>query len=113
MTSKSKTTTTADTQQPAAPAPTATNGNPQNLYISVMTFNPEGRDIGERIVDMHHFGTRKWLQDHLWWATHNGHATEINVATPAQVDEYLANGVKALAEKFNTAAAEPVAAEAA
>lgn len=103
----SKSTTQA---QPEAPAVTATNGNPQNLYISVFTFNTEGKTIGERIVDMHHFGTRKWLQDHLWWSTHNGHATEINVASPEQIDGYLTSGKQALAAKFNT---DPVSALAA
>lgn len=105
MTSKS------NAAPPAAPAPEATNGNPQNLYISVSSFNAEGRTIGERIVDMHHFGTRKWLQDHLWWATHNGHSVEINVATAEQIDNYLAAGKAALAERFNseTPASAPAA----
>ena len=95
MTSKSKT-------APAAPAAAASNGNPQNLFVSVSTFNAEGKTIGERIVDMHHFGTRKWLQDHLWWSTHNAHTVEINVANPEQSDAYIASGKAALAAKFNT-----------
>lgn len=80
-----------------------TNGNSQNnLYISVKTFeNVEGRCIGERIVDLYHFGTRSWLQNHQWWAMHNGHSVEVNVATPDEIDAYLASGKAALAEKFN------------
>lgn len=82
-----------------------------NLYLSVRTFNPEGKDIGFRIVDLYHFGTRKWMQDHLWWALHHGNLTEINVATPPEIDQYLADAKLALAEKFGqspqTAAEEP------
>lgn len=85
---------------------------PQNLFISVKTFDGEGRTVGERIVDMCHYNTRNWLSNHLWWATHHGHCTEIDLAKPAEIEDYLAKGVKALAEKFNATAPEPVAAAA-
>ena len=86
---------------PAAVAPADTK-SPSNLFISVKTFeNVEGRSIGDRIVDMYHFGTRSWLQNHVWWAMHNGHSVEQNLATPDEIDTYLAAGKAALAEKFN------------
>jgi hypothetical protein len=83
----------------AAPA---TSSGPSNLFISVKTFDVEGKTVGERIVDMYHFGTRNWLQNHHWWAMHNGHCVETNVATPAEVTGYLAASKEALAAKFNT-----------
>lgn len=73
------------------------------LFVSIKTFNAEGRTIGERIVDMYHYGTRNWLQNHHWWAMHNGHCVETTVATPAEVDEYMQSAKKALADKFNGA----------
>lgn len=108
MTSKSKTAT-------KAPEPVANNGTSQqsNLFISINTFDAEGRTIGERVVDLYHFGTRNWLQSHHWWAMHNGHSVETNVATPKQIDDYLAAGKAALAAKFNTAAVAAVEAVAA
>lgn len=89
-------------QVQSAAADTSTNGNSQrNLYISVKTFDFEGKTVGERIVDMYHFGTRNWLQNHLWWAAHNNNCVETNVATDAEIADYLASGKAALAEKFN------------
>lgn len=73
----------------------------RKLYIKVDTFNPEGREIGTRIVDMYHFGTRGWLQNHYWWAMHNSHSIESNPASELQVDEHMALQKKLLAEKFN------------
>lgn len=81
---------------------TIRSNSPQNLFVSVKTFNAEGRTVGERIVDMCHYNTRNWLSDHLWWATHNGHCTEVNLANQAEVDTYLEQGKLALAAKFNT-----------
>jgi hypothetical protein len=90
---------------------TEQNGNPQqnNLFISVKTFDPQGRTVGERVVDMYHFGTRNWLQNHHWWAMHNGNCVETNVASAKEVDEYLASAKVALAAKFNGAPAEVAA----
>lgn len=90
------------TAAPAIEPSATTNGNSQNLFISVNTFNAEGKTIGERIVDMYHFGTRNWLQNHHWWAMHNGHTVECNVASDAEISAYLANAKTALAEKFNS-----------
>lgn len=73
-----------------------------NLYISVKTFNTEGKTIGERIVDMYHFGTRNWLQNHLWWAMHHGACVETNIATDGEINAYLATAKQALADKFNS-----------
>jgi hypothetical protein len=76
------------------------NNSTPNLYIFVRTTDLQGTCIGERIVDMYHFGTRNWLQNHQWWAMHNSHCVETTVATPDQVAEYLARAKEALVEKF-------------
>jgi hypothetical protein len=101
------TTNKTETNAPAAPnssGPASTNSGPSNLFISVKTFDAEGKTVGERIVDMYHFGTRNWLQNHHWWAMHNGHCVETNVATPTEIENYLAASKTALAQKFNKAA---------
>lgn len=87
-----------------------TNNKPNNLYMSVKTFDQEGKTIGERIVDLFHFGTRGWLQQHIWWAMLNSNCVEVNIATPEETAAYLASGVTALAEKFNGPSKEAVAA---
>lgn len=93
---------TKQVQVAAAELAPANNSNtPQNLFISVKTFDVQGKTIGERIVDMCHYGTRNWLSNHLWWATHNGHCTEVDLAKPEEIDAYLNAGKAALAEKFN------------
>ena len=89
---------------PQAPA------NRNNLYISVKTFDSEGKVVGERIVDLYHFGTRNWLQNHHWWAMHNGHCVETNTATPDEIEAFLVSAKQALAEKFNGAGPEAKAA---
>lgn len=85
-----------------AAAPATNSSGPSNLFISVKTFDSEGKTVGERIVDMYHFGTRNWLQNHHWWAMHNGHCVETNVATGDEVTGYLAASKEALAAKFNS-----------
>lgn len=82
-----------------------TDKTPASLYVSVKTFNPEGRTVGERIVDLYHFGTRNWLQNHHWWAMHNGHCVEVTVATDAEVAAYVESQKASLAAKFNADAA--------
>ncbi len=72
------------------------------LFVSVNTFDADGRTIGERIVDMYHYGTRNWLQNHHWWAMHNGHCVEVTVATPEAVSAYVESSKIALANKFNS-----------
>lgn len=74
----------------------------RHLFIKVQTFNLEGREIGTRIVDMYHFGTRNWLANHGWWAMHNCHQIEQKIAEDDEVAEYLAVQKQALADKFNT-----------
>lgn len=96
------TTTTTPTTTKAGPVPPVDHvKGPSNLFISVKTFDVEGKTVGERIVDMYHFGTRNWLQNHHWWAMHNGHCVETNVATSDEVTGYLAASKEALAAKFN------------
>lgn len=87
----------------AAPeAATPTSNVPQNLFISVRTFDgATGKTVGERIVDMCHYGTRNWLSNHLWWSTHNGHCVEVDIAKPGEIEAYLEAGKVALAAKFN------------
>lgn len=94
------------TKQVKAAATAANTSTPQNLFISVKTFDPEGKTVGERIVDMCHYGTRNWLSNHLWWATHNGNCTEIDIAKPAEIAAYLEAGKEALASKFNVVSVE-------
>lgn len=111
MTSKSKTVATVATEEVPA------NGNPNsqntgagsntqanNLYMSVKTFDEQGKTVGERIVDLYHFGTRKWLQDHLWWAMHNSNCVEVNVANSDEIAGYVQKNAEALAAKFNKVA---------
>lgn len=72
-----------------------------NVYIKVITFDPEGKEVGFRLVDMYHYGTRDWLQKHLWWAlVHHGYCVETNIAEPKEVDEYLARAEQALQQKY-------------
>ncbi len=101
MTTKQVTATPAAT----APANTPNNGSntPTNVYIKVLTFDKDGKTVGERIVDMYHIGTAGWLYSkHLWWAMHQDSFTvEIAVAGPQEIEDYLARGKEALAAKFN------------
>jgi hypothetical protein len=85
----------------AAPQAVAQNSTPQNLFISVRTFDAQGKTIGERIVDMCHYGTRNWISSHLWWSTHNGHCVEIDIAKPEDIAGYLEAGKLELVAKFN------------
>lgn len=89
-------------KQITTPKQQANTTTENNLFISVKTFDKEGKTVGERIVDMYHFGTRKWLQQHTWWAVHNGHEIETKLATPDEVKAYLAAAAQALASKFNS-----------
>lgn len=86
--------------QASTPATTAPDG--KSLYVMVTTLEMKGKVIGERVVDMYHYGTRKWLHDHMWWASHNTHRVEIEPASPTDVDAYLAAQRQKLADKFNT-----------
>lgn len=72
------------------------------LYVKITTMDVKGAVIGERIVDMYHFGTRKWLHDHTWWAMHNDHLVEQQQASVTDVEVYLATQRQKLADKFNT-----------
>jgi len=74
------------------------------LYVIVETFNTDGHNIGDRIVDLYHPGTAKWVRDHMWWAAHNGHSVESRNATQDEIDQYLASQREALAAKYNQAA---------
>lgn len=82
----------------------AQNNDQKSLYVKVTTTDytkQKGVKIGERIVDMYHFGTRNWFHSHMWWAMHNGHLVESETATAAEVDAYLAEQKQKLADKFN------------
>lgn len=57
------------------------------LFVLVNTFDSSGQQIGTRVVDMYHYGTRGWLSNHLWWAMHNGHVVHQQLATVAEVIE--------------------------
>lgn len=73
----------------------------KTLYIKVETYDGAGKQIGERVVDMYHFGTRNWLQTHQWWAMHNSHTIELRPADDGEVQAYLDEAKLKLAEKFN------------
>jgi len=96
------------TKQVTAAAALESSAN-QNKYICVYTFEYNtGKTLGERIVDLFHYGTRNWIQQHIWWAMHNGHDVEIKAASPEQIKAYITAGVEALAEKVNSPKALPV-----
>lgn len=75
----------------------------RNLFVQVKTTDQAGKQIGTRIVDLYHFGTRNWLHNHHWWAMHNGHSIITEVASTADVDKYLVDAKQKLADKFNAA----------
>lgn len=83
-------------QTPAVAAQT----EQRNLYVRVDTHNAKSEQIGTRIVDMYHFGTRNWLQNHTWWAMHNGHTVSQNVAADGEVEQYVVEQANALAAKY-------------
>jgi hypothetical protein len=96
--------------QSSTPQEPVSNNTPhageRNLFVRVDTFDVKTtpgteQQIGTRIVDMYHFGTRNWLANHQWWAMHNGHLVEIKTATTEQIAEYVASQKAALAAKFN------------
>jgi hypothetical protein len=85
------------------------NVNNKNLFVLVTTRDGQTPDtiVGSRIVDMYHFGTRNWLQNHMWWATHNGHVVVLELATAEEIQDHIAALTAQLAAKFNSV---PVAA---
>lgn len=62
----------------------------KSLHVNVDTFDKAGAQIGTRMVDMYHYGTRQWLANHTWWAMHNGHTVKQSLAQVAQEPEQLA-----------------------
>lgn len=77
----------------------------RSLFIKVDTIDADNQVIGERIVDMYHVGTRNWLLSHNWWAMHNAHIIETRVATPVEVEAYIAAKNQELVAKFAPKAA--------
>ena len=73
----------------------------KSLYVTVNTYDAKGKQIGTRIVDMYHYGTRNWTQNHLWWAMHNNCTVETMPSTDAEVQSYISAGASELAEHFN------------
>lgn len=74
---------------------------PKSLFVRVDTLNAKDELIGTRIVDMYHFGTRNWLQNHTWWAVHNAHIVGTQLAIESEIAEHLHAQRQALADKFN------------
>lgn len=70
---------------------------PKSLYVKIETYNPENKQIGERVVDIYHPGTSKWLQKHSWWAAHHNNIIEIRNADAGEVQAHLAEVEKAAA----------------
>lgn len=101
----------ASTEQ-SEPTP---GNNPQNIktrYVKVLNYEKgTGKTLGERIVDMFHIGTRNFIQNNLWWATSNGHDTEIVMVGDEEVGAYMAKRRLDLVDKFGgpktNKAAEP------
>lgn len=81
-------------------APAPTGQQPRNLYVTVNTYGSDGKQVGTRVVDMYHYGTRNWLQGHMWWAVHHGHTTETMIANDAEVADYVKAQEVALAHKY-------------
>lgn len=79
--------------------------NPQTktLYITINTYEAgaKGKNIGHRVVDLFHYGTRNWLNKHTWWAMHHGYVVEQVVSTPKEIENYVAEQKTLLANKFN------------
>lgn len=90
------------TDEAQAPVANSSHNDQQqrNLYVKVLTYDKDGKTIGTRIVDMYHYGTRNWLQNHIWWAMHNGHEIEQKCADDEDVATYVAQAAKDLAAKF-------------
>jgi hypothetical protein len=86
-------------------APVTASQTPQkNLYITVNTYDQKGDKVATRVVDMYHYGTTNWLQNHTWWAMHNSHMIGTMTSSEDEINDYL-DGIKAqLANKFNKAA---------
>jgi hypothetical protein len=86
--------------QDANPAQNQSQTQTKSLYVTVCTFDKGGKTIGTRVVDMYHYGTRNWMQNHLWWAMHNSCVIETQVSTEDEVAEYVKVGSQALQEAF-------------
>lgn len=82
-----------------ATAPAA-NQSPKSLYMTVCSFDPDGTEIGRRVVDQYHYGTRGWITKHLWWAMHNNKGVTIAPSEPDEIEAYLAESKEALQEKY-------------
>lgn len=85
---------------PIAAVPAVVEPQSKTLYVTVTTYGQDGKQVGTRVVDMYHYGTRNWLQNHVWWAMHNSCAVEQVVATAEEVNDYLETARVALADKF-------------
>lgn len=90
--------------QAAAPITQQQN---KNLYVTVTVYDVKGKQIGVRVVDMYHYGTRNWLQNHFWWAMHNSHSVQVDTSTEMEIDEYMARQTAALQDKFGAPKNEP------
>lgn len=89
--------------QDTPPPPPQVRTLPKPLYASIKTFNAEGKTIGERVVDMHHVGTARWLTNHHWWAMHQPttHTVEVNQASDEEIGAYMFNQELALKAKYS------------
>jgi len=86
------------------PKQVQTSQTQKSLYVTVNTYDAKGKQIGTRIVDMYHYGTRNWMQNHLWWAMHNSCIVESLLATDDEVADYVKAGQTELAGKYAPAA---------
>lgn len=97
MSSKAQAAVKVPAQQPQAQS--------NHLYVKVTTYNTEGREVGTRVVDMYHYGTRNWLQGHMWWAMHHSNTVECLIADDGDVADYVKEQELKLLDKFAKTAA--------
>jgi hypothetical protein len=76
----------------------------RSLFVSVETFDNDNKSIGSRVVDMYHYGTRNWLQNHTWWAMHNSCVVETRPATEEEAKAYVEAATASLVNKYNKVA---------
>jgi hypothetical protein len=72
---------------------------PLHMYVKVSTVTADNKLVGERIVDNMHIGTMMWLAKHITWSTSKGHMVEVESASQKEIDAYVADRAKQLAER--------------
>lgn len=71
----------------------------KTTFSFVHTYDKDGQQIDQRVVDLSHNGARKWLMNHHWWALNQGFMVGLTVASKDDHDRYQ---LERLAGRFNT-----------